>query len=54
MKNLSYGILSLCLIGALLLSACGKSDDNNTLSNNEKPSNTTSEVPSTNITPTNI
>ncbi|KGP81746.1 MULTISPECIES: hypothetical protein [unclassified Paenibacillus] len=54
MKNLSYGILSLCLIGILLLSACGKSHDNNTLSNNEKPNNTTSQVPSTNITPTNI
>lgn len=54
MKNLSYGILSLCLIGVLLLSACGKSHDNNTLSNNEKPNNTTSQIPSTNITPTNI
>ncbi|WP_413372517.1 hypothetical protein [Paenibacillus taichungensis] len=54
MKNLSCGILSLCLIGALLLSACGKSDDYNTLSNSEKPSNTTSKAPSTNITPTNI
>jgi hypothetical protein len=54
MKNLSCGILSLCLIGALLLPACGKADDNYSLSNSEKPSNITSEAPSTNITPTNI
>jgi|GEM_PF-4406055 len=54
MKNLSCGILSLCLIGALLLPACGKADDNYSLSNSEKPSNITSEAPSTNITPKNI
>lgn len=54
MKNLSRGILSLCLIGALLLSACGKSDDTDTLSNSEEPTNTTSPSPSTNNTPTNI
>ncbi|QUL55720.1 hypothetical protein KDC22_03880 [Paenibacillus tritici] len=30
MKNLTRGILSLCLIGALLLSACGKADDSTT------------------------
>ncbi|RAR42743.1 hypothetical protein [Paenibacillus sp. MDMC362] len=53
MKNLSRGILSLCLIGALLLSACGKSDDTDTLSNSEEPTNTTSPAPSTNNTPTN-
>ncbi|ANA81047.1 hypothetical protein C7121_01045 [Paenibacillus glucanolyticus] len=53
MKNLSRGILSLCLIGALLLSACGKSDGTGTLSNSEAPSNTTSPAPSTNNTPTN-
>lgn len=53
MKNLSRGILSLCLIGALLLSACGKSDDTDTLSNSEEPTNTTSTAPSTNNTPTN-
>ncbi|MCT1398552.1 hypothetical protein M4D81_05970 [Paenibacillus sp. p3-SID867] len=52
MKNLSRGILSLCLIGALLLSACGKSDDTDTLSNSEEPTNTTSPAPSTNNTPT--
>ncbi|MGX1828645.1 hypothetical protein ACWIE6_10345 [Paenibacillus taichungensis] len=54
MKNLSCGILSLCLIGALLLPACGKADDNYSLSNSGKPSNITSEPPSTNITRTNI
>ncbi|WP_127589967.1 hypothetical protein [Paenibacillus lautus] len=54
MKNLSRGILSLCLIGALLLSACGKSDDTDTLSNSKEPTNTTSPAPSTNKTPTNI
>ncbi|CAM2872115.1 hypothetical protein P4H27_14600 [Paenibacillus taichungensis] len=54
MKNLSCGILSLCVIGALVLSTCGKADDNYSLSNSEKPSNITSEAPSTNITPTNI
>ncbi|SDM30153.1 hypothetical protein SAMN05428961_11330 [Paenibacillus sp. OK060] len=47
MKNLSRGILSLCLIGALLLSACGKSDETDNLSNSEEPSNTTSQTPST-------
>ncbi|KOY12708.1 hypothetical protein [Paenibacillus xylanivorans] len=54
MKNLSCGILSLCLIGALLLSACGKSDENNSLNNSQKPNSTTSKAPSTNITSTNI
>lgn len=54
MKNLSRGILSLCLIGALLLSACVKSDDTDTLSNSEEPINTTSPAPSTNNTPTNV
>ncbi|MFB5677055.1 hypothetical protein ACE3NQ_06350 [Paenibacillus terreus] len=53
MKNLARGILSLCLIGTLLLSACGKSDDTDTLSNSEEPTNTTSPAPSTNNTPTN-
>lgn len=53
MKILSRGILSLCLIGALLLSACGKSDDTDTLSNSKEPIDTTSPAPSTNNTPTN-
>ncbi|MEX3620662.1 hypothetical protein [Paenibacillus glucanolyticus] len=52
MKNLSRGILSLCLIGALLLSACGKSDDTDTVSNSKEPTTTTSLAPSTNNTPT--
>ncbi|MBT2290402.1 hypothetical protein J7E73_14875 [Paenibacillus albidus] len=45
MKNRARGILSLCLVGALLLSACGKSDDTDTLSNSEESSSTTSQVP---------
>ncbi|WP_063568374.1 hypothetical protein [Paenibacillus sp. O199] len=54
MKNLTHGILSLCLIGTLLLSACGKSNDADSLSNSEEPSNTTSQsAPSTN-TPSDI
>lgn len=48
MKNLSGSILSLCLIGALLLSACGKIDNTDTLSNNEEFSNPTSQAPSNN------
>ncbi|WP_440114491.1 hypothetical protein [Paenibacillus sp. QZ-Y1] len=56
MKNLTRRILSLCLIGTLLLSACGKSDDtyNDTLFNSEEPSNSMSQpTPSTNA-PTKI
>ncbi|MGG4401090.1 hypothetical protein ABEW61_13245 [Paenibacillus amylolyticus] len=38
---------------ALLLSACGKSDDTDTLSNSEEPSKSTRQAPPINNTPTN-
>lgn len=49
MRNLTRSILSSCLIGLSLLSACGKSPaDNGTVSNSEKSSNSTSQTaPST-------
>lgn len=53
MKNFSRRILSLSLIGAILLSACGKSSDTDTLSYSKEPGSTTTQASSTNTTLSN-
>lgn len=50
MKVLSRSLLYLCMVGALLLSACGKEAPTSTPKNNAESSNQTSQTPSANAT----